>query len=56
MDRCEICEEMGCNDCINCYLGNPCLGCGDYDRKTHECTSNGACASHNPEDVEVADD
>lgn len=27
MTTCERCEEMGCVDCENCYLGNPCLGC-----------------------------
>ena len=42
-DKCDICEDIGCNDCANCYLGNPCYGCKDYDRQTHICTSNGAC-------------
>ena len=33
MNQCDICEEMGCKDCMNCYLGNPCLGCEDYDKR-----------------------
>ncbi len=44
MSQCDICEEMGCKDCANCYLGNPCLGCEDYDREHDSCTSNGGCA------------
>lgn len=28
MDTCELCAEMGNSDnCENCSLGNPCLGC-----------------------------
>lgn len=34
-------------DCMNCYLGNPCLGCQDYDKNTNTCTSNGACGDDN---------
>lgn len=43
-DLCDLCEERGEKDCKNCYLGNPCIGCGDYDKKLCRCTSNGACA------------
>lgn len=36
MTQCEICAEMGCSDnCENCSLGNPCLGC-EHDGK--DCT------------------
>ena len=37
---CEFCEE----DCKYCYLGNPCLGCTDYDEEKDICKSNGGCA------------
>lgn len=39
-DICDFCEDM---DCMNCDLGNPCLGCKDYDKEKQDCTSNGAC-------------
>lgn len=52
MNQCDVCEEMGCKDCQNCYLGNPCLGCKDYDSLTHQCISNGACADVEREDEE----
>ena len=41
---CDICEEMGTKDCRRCYLGNPCLGCPDYNFDGDICTSDGACA------------
>jgi hypothetical protein len=31
-------------DCIMCPLGNPCLGCEDYDQINDVCKSNGGCA------------
>jgi len=37
---CDICEEGSCKDCI---LGNPCLGCPDYDRTKDDCKSKGGC-------------
>lgn len=44
-DICEyLCENIANMDCINCYLGNPCINCVDYDIKTHKCISNGGCA------------
>ena len=43
MNLCEICMEMGQDDCENCYLGNPCIGCDDYDEVKHTCKSDGAC-------------
>ena len=43
MNQCDICEEMGCKDCMHCELGNPCLDCDDYDERTDKCTSNGGC-------------
>ena len=39
-DRCEFCEET---DCRNCPLGNPCLGCEDYDEDEDDCKVNGIC-------------
>lgn len=44
MNQCDICEEVGCKDCINCRLGNPCLDCENYDRKKGICKSDGRCA------------
>ena len=43
MNTCETCAEMGCKDCMNCELGNPCIGCTDYNKETHTCSSNGGC-------------
>jgi len=42
MTQCDICEEIGCKDCQNCYLGNPCIGCSDY-LPPNGCKSNGGC-------------
>lgn len=50
MNQCDVCEEVGLNDCINCYLGNPCLDCVDYDKAKHICMSDGGCAERR-EDV-----
>lgn len=44
MNQCDVCEEVGLNDCINCYLGNQCLECVDYDKAKHICMSDGGCA------------
>ena len=33
---CEYCEE---HNCMHCYLGNPCIGCMDYDEDTDTCKS-----------------
>lgn len=52
MDRCDICEEMGLKDCMNCEFGNPCLGCPDYNEKNYTCTSNGACGEGNGNEEE----
>lgn len=43
MNQCDICEEMGLKDCKHCSLGNPCLGCSDYDAQKDICKSNGGC-------------
>lgn len=43
--QCEVCEEMGCNDCERCYLGNPCVECKDYDEHTGNCVSDGGCGT-----------
>lgn len=43
MDACELCYEQGIIDCRYCALGNPCLGCADYDIENDTCTSKGAC-------------
>lgn len=40
---CDICIELGMNNCINCTLGNPCLGCEDYEEDTITCKSGGGC-------------
>lgn len=50
MEQCDICEEMGCKDCMNCPLGNPCLDCQDYDREKDICKSNGGCAERRQDD------
>lgn len=39
---CDFCMSDEC-DCIMCQLGNPCLGCEDYDQINHVCKSNGGC-------------
>ena len=44
MHLCDICREAGQEDCIHCSMGNPCLGCSDYDEEKDECRSDGACA------------
>lgn len=41
---CLQCIESGYSDCMICPLGNPCLGCEDYDQINHTCKSNGGCA------------
>ena len=46
MNQCDICAEMGCDDCMHCYLGNPCLGCDDYDQEHNTCKSNGGCGGN----------
>lgn len=43
MEPCDVCRETGNDDCMNCSWGNPCLDCDDYDRRTHDCKSEGAC-------------
>ena len=46
MNPCEVCYEydLGCNDrCKHCALGNPCIGCADYDPVKDTCKSSGAC-------------
>lgn len=45
---CEICVE---NECLLCELGNPCLGCGDYDKENNKCLSNGGCAGTDKSDM-----
>ena len=43
MSICDRCEEYGACDCQHCDLGNPCIGCTDYDEASDTCRSNGAC-------------
>lgn len=47
MNPCEICyghETVDCPySCRYCALGNPCLGCADYDTENDTCKSEGAC-------------
>lgn len=40
---CYQCADLGDDDCKMCPLGNPCLGCEDYDQINHVCKSNGGC-------------
>lgn len=40
---CELCKEYGDCGCKRCNLGNPCIGCADYDETHDLCKSNGAC-------------
>ena len=40
---CDICKEIGECNCRYCELGNPCIGCTDYDEKNDICKSNGGC-------------
>jgi len=47
-DICDYCLDED-RDCIICPLGNPCLGCEDYDQINHVCKSNGGCAPLSPE-------
>ena len=35
---CDFCMSDEC-DCIMCQLGNPCLGCEDYDQINNVCKS-----------------
>lgn len=42
MFPCDICEDR---DCMNCTIGNPCLGCLDYDWENDVCLSNGGCGA-----------
>ncbi len=43
MDISNVCDHCEMNDCMYCPLGNPCLGCEDYDEINNVCTSNGRC-------------
>lgn len=43
MYPCDICEAMGLVNCRHCYLGNPCIGCTNYDEKNDVCLLNGGC-------------
>lgn len=51
MTQCEICEEMGGNDCMRCPLGNPCLGCDDYDEEYETCMSLGGCGERREDEI-----
>lgn len=42
-ELCDLCEEYGDHDCKRCNLGNPCIGCADYDPVKDTCKSSGAC-------------
>ena len=50
MKTCEYCEELHGNStpCINCRLGNPCLGCVHYE---NDCE--GQCEEKEIEPYEV---
>ena len=43
-DICDECENWGVDVCKLCYLGNPCLGCEDYDEEKDTCKSKGGCS------------
>ena len=45
--ECEICRENGLMDCKDCFSGNPCLKCDDYDYENDKCKSNGGCGNEN---------
>lgn len=47
MFTCDYCQEVGECDCHHCYLGNPCIGCEDYDQEKDACKSNGGCGEGN---------
>lgn len=49
MNQCDICAEMGIMDCKMCRLGNPCLGCEDYDLENDTCKSKGGCGADREE-------
>lgn len=53
MNRCDICQEEGINDCKNCKFGNPCYGCDDYDIENNSCKSKGACANVRGEAIQT---
>lgn len=46
IDKITVCDFCISDEreCIMCQLGNPCLGCEDYDQTNHVCKSNGGCA------------
>lgn len=46
MYACDRCEEENCK---HCSLGNPCLGCTDYDEDNDKCLSNGGCGKEQDE-------
>lgn len=33
---CDVCRETGQEDCIHCSMGDPCLGCHNYDEKKRQ--------------------
>lgn len=41
MITCEFCDDI--SHCRDCSLGNPCLGCEDYDAEDDACYSDGGC-------------
>ena len=43
MEPCDICQYAGVDNCKYCNLGNPCLGCEDYDVENDTCKSKGGC-------------
>lgn len=49
MNPCELCED---HNCKHCNLGNPCIGCADYDMENDTCTSEGACGAKMDEEKE----
>lgn len=56
MNPCEIFyghEAVDCPySCRYCALGNPCIGCDDYDIENDTCTSEGACGAKMDEEME----
>lgn len=49
-DVCDFCEDEE-RDCRMCPLGNPCLGCEDYDSRSGICKSNGGCGADRQKEV-----
>lgn len=50
MDYAELCDFCYEKDCTMCSLGNPCLGCSDYDIVNDVCITKGGCTRNKDEE------